>query len=66
MLKLAAILLGVLLLAVSFTTVVGVDQSAYGTKATQKGTRHHTAHGMGNQVCGDEICPGSPYIKRMK
>ena len=67
MLKMTAILLGVLLLAVSVTTVVDMDQSADAMKAQKKGTRHHHAHYYGGQVCGDELCKdSSPYLKKIR
>jgi hypothetical protein len=67
MLKITAILLGVMLLAVSLTTVIDVSEPAYAKKATQqKFVRNHHAHYIGNKVCGDELCSGQAYVKRVK
>lgn len=67
MLKLMAVMLGVLLLTVSITTVVDMDKSAYGlTKAKGiKQVRHHTVNHVGNKVCGDQLCEGPSYFKRV-
>lgn len=66
MLKLTAILLGVLLI-VSVTAVVDMDQSADAMKAKKKSTRNHHAHYIGGQVCGDELCKdSSPYIRKIR
>lgn len=66
MLKPTAILLGVLLLVAIVTAVVDMDQTADAMKATKKSPRNSHAHYKGNQVCGDELCPGSPYTKKIR
>lgn len=66
MLKLTAIMLGILLLTVSVTIAMDVDHSAYGMKATKKGVRHHTAHFIGNKVCGADLCEGSAYVRQVR
>ena len=54
------------LLAAAFTVVVDMDKSADAVKAQKKGVRHHTAHYVGNQVCDDQLCDGSSYIKKIR
>jgi hypothetical protein len=63
MLKLTAVLLAVMLLAVT-ATVIGMDQSADAMKAQKKSPRHAHTGNVGNQVCGDKLCPGLPYVKK--
>ncbi len=64
--KLTAILLIAVLVAAAFTVVVDMDQSADAAKAKKKGVRNHHAHHIGNQVCGDQLCDGSPYVKKVR
>jgi hypothetical protein len=64
--KLAAILLGIMLLTVTVTTVIDLGQSADAVKAMKKSPRHSHVNNRGNQVCGDELCPGQPWIKRIR
>lgn len=63
MLKLTAVLLAVMLLAVT-ATVIGMDQSADAMKAQKKSPRHAHTGNVGNQVCGDKLCTGLPYVKK--
>ena len=65
MLKLTAILLAVMLLAVT-ATVIGMDQSAYAMKAQKKSPRHSHVANVGNSVCGDKLCTGQPYLKKIR
>lgn len=64
--KLSAILLMVVLVVAAFTVVVDMDQSADAAKAKKKGVRNHHAHHIGNQVCGDQLCDGSSFVKKVK
>ena len=61
MLKLAAILLGVLLV-VSVMTVVDTNHSAYGLKATKTHAKNQHNHHWEDQVCGDKLCKNTTYI----
>ena len=63
MIKLTAVLLAVMLLAVT-ATVIDMDQSADAMKAQKKSPRHSHTGNVGNQVCGDKLCPGLPFVKR--
>jgi hypothetical protein len=64
--KITAILLMAVLIAAAFTVVVDVDQSADAVKAKKKGVRNHHTHNIGNQVCGDQLCDGSAYVKKTR
>jgi hypothetical protein len=63
MLKLTAVLLVVMLLAVTIT-VIDMNQSADAMKAEKKSPRHSYSGKVGNKVCGDKLCPGLPYLKK--
>ena len=65
MLKLTAVLLAIMLLTVSIT-VIEFDHSAYAIKAEKKSPRHSYSGKVGNQVCGDKLCPGSSYLKKQR
>jgi hypothetical protein len=65
MLKLTAVLLAVMLLAVT-ATVIGMDQSAYAMKSEKTSPRHAHTHNVGNLVCGDKLCPGVSYWKNTR
>lgn len=64
--KLTAILLMVVLVAAVFTVIVDIDQSADAVKAKKKGVRNHHIHHIGNQVCGDQLCDGAAYVKKVR
>jgi hypothetical protein len=64
MLKLTAVLLAVMLLAVT-ATVIGMDQSADAMKAEKKSPRHSHVGNVGNKVCGDKLCSGPSYVKKI-
>jgi hypothetical protein len=64
--KLAATLLIAILLTAVFTIILNTDQSAFAVKAIKKSPKHHHAHHVGNQVCGDKICPGVPHIRPLR
>lgn len=66
MMKLTAFLLGFMLLAAVVTAVVDISQTADGAKATKKSPRHSHTHNRGNQVCGDELCQGPSFIKKLR
>ena len=55
MLKLTAVLLAAMILAV-IVTVIDRDQSADAMKAQKKSPRHAHTGNVGNQVCGDKLC----------
>jgi len=65
MIKLTAILLAAMLLAVT-ATVIDLDQSADATKAEKKSPRHSYSGKVGNKVCGDKLCTGSSYVKKIR
>ena len=65
MLKLTAVLLAVILLAVT-VTVIDMDQSADAMKAEKKSPRHSHTGKVGNKVCGDKLCSGSSYVKKIR
>ena len=64
MLKLTAVLLAIMLLAVT-ATFIDMDQSADAMKATQKGNKRYSGN-TGNLVCGDKLCSGPSYIKKIR
>lgn len=65
MIKLTAILLAAMLLAVT-ATVIDLDQSADAIKAEKKSPRHSYSGKVGNKVCGDKLCTGSSYVKKIR
>lgn len=65
MLKLTAVLLAAMLLAVT-ATVIDMDQSADAMKAEKKSPRHSHAGKVGNKVCGDKLCSGPSYVKKIR
>ena len=64
MLKITAVLLVAMLLAAT-VTVIDMGQSAYAMKA-QKTPRHANASKVGNLVCGDKLCSGPSYVKKIR
>lgn len=64
MLKLTAVLLGIMLLAVT-VTYLDMNQSADAMKATPKGNKRYSGN-TGNLVCGDKLCSGPSYIKKLR
>lgn len=65
MLKLTAVLLAVMLLAVTIT-VIDMNQSADAMKAEKKSPRHSYSSKVGNKVCGDKLCSGPSYVKKIR
>ena len=65
MLKLTAVLLAAMILAV-IVTVIDMDQSADAMKAQKKSPRHAHTGNVGNQVCGDKLCSGPSFIKKIR
>ena len=65
MLKLTAVLLAVMLLAVT-VTVIDMDQSADAMKAEKKSPRHSHTGKVGNKVCGDKLCSSPSYVKKIR
>jgi hypothetical protein len=53
-----------MLLAVT-ATVIGMDQSADAMKAEKKSPRHSHVGNVGNKVCGDKLCSGPSYVKKI-
>jgi hypothetical protein len=64
--KVVAILLGVMLFFGVIAAVIDLDQSADAAKAKKKSPRHSHANNRGNQVCGDQLCSGSPFVKSIR
>ena len=65
MLKLTSVMLAAMLLAAT-VTVIDMGQSADATKAEKKSPRHAHTHKVGNKVCGDKLCSGPAYMKKIK
>jgi hypothetical protein len=65
MIKLTAILLAAMLLAVT-ATVIDLDQSADAMKSEKKSPRHSHSGKVGNKVCGDKLCSGPSYVKKIR
>jgi uncharacterized low-complexity protein len=65
MIKLTAILLAAMLLAV-IATVIDLDQSADAVKAQKKSPRHSHTGKVGNKVCGEQLCSGPSYVKKIR
>ncbi len=65
MLRLVALVMISVLLSTAILGAVSSGQFADAAKAsnTSKMLRHKYSHWVGNQVCGDELCPGNPYFK---
>jgi uncharacterized low-complexity protein len=66
MIKLTAILLGAMLLTAVTATVIDLDQSADAMKAQKKSPRHSHSGKVGNLVCGDKLCSGPSYVKKIR
>jgi hypothetical protein len=62
MLKFVALVMVSILLSMAIISAIESGHSAEAAKATTKSQRHKTSLWVGNQVCGDELCPGSPYM----
>lgn len=65
MLRLAALVMMSVLLSSAILGAVSSGQFADAAKAsnTSKLLRHKYSNWVGNQVCGDELCPGNSYFK---
>jgi hypothetical protein len=61
MLKFVALVMVSILLSMAIISAIESGHSAEAAKATKKSLRHKHSLWIGNQVCGDELCPGSPY-----
>ncbi|MFM8659452.1 MAG: hypothetical protein ACKOCQ_05905 [Candidatus Nitrosotenuis sp.] len=62
MLKLAALVIITGLLSLSLVTAFDTIKSAEAQKVIGQKREHKFSYWLRNQVCGDEICPGSSYF----
>lgn len=66
MFRLVALVMVSALLSMTILGAVSSSNFAEAAKASKdvsKSLRHKYSNWVGNQVCGDELCPGSPYYK---
>jgi hypothetical protein len=66
MLRLVALVMVSALLSMTILGAVSSSNFAEAAKASKdvsKSLRHKYSNWVGNQVCGDELCHGSPYYK---
>lgn len=66
MLRLVALVMMSVLLSMTIISAISSGHFAEAAKAskdTSNTLRHKYSHWVGNQVCGDELCPGNSYFK---
>jgi hypothetical protein len=63
MLKIMALLTVSILLSMAVISAIESGHNAEAMKSTNKQQRHKHSLWVGNQVCGDELCPGQPFYK---
>ncbi|MGQ0771913.1 MAG: hypothetical protein ACT4NT_03990 [Nitrososphaerota archaeon] len=63
MLKAAALLTVSVLLSMAIVSAIEPGHDAEAMKSVKKQQKNKYSLWVGNQVCGDELCPGKPYMK---
>lgn len=63
MLKIVALLTASILLSMAVISAIESDHDAEAMKSIKKQQKHKHSLWVGNQVCGDELCPGTPFYK---
>lgn len=63
MLKIVTLLTVSILLSMGIISAIESDHDAEAMKSAKKQQKHKYSLWVGNQVCGDELCPGTTYYK---
>lgn len=67
MLRLVALVMISVLLSMTMISAISSSHFAEAKKASNADVsntlRHKYSNWVGNQVCGDQLCPGNPYFK---